>query len=253
MGKILAMDESGNTQEIAALALVSIPRKELSLIQKLLSVEPIDPHEIQVLYEKRCKGEFKYSVFRNAYRTTGLDVYDVYLKKKLKEIAALKIQVYCSIFRNPKENNVRRFRLMEEARYLIHTWAHQNKDDALDRELEITVDQQVFPEKLILDYNHRRGQFNATIWPAKRLEEAIKAGIVKRVHGDRENQVVIQDANSLTNKTIQLTDMVVGCIRERYALATQEYYQLLSPLIFKQRMRVQLGDYTPPEMKHFRI
>lgn len=103
------------------------------------------PKEIQILYEKKSEGEFKYTDLRNAYRQTKLDVYDEFLRKKLREISQLDVKTYLTVFPNPKDNKERLDRLLRESEDLLHKWAHQNQESAFSKELEILVDQQVFP------------------------------------------------------------------------------------------------------------
>lgn len=249
MSKALAMDESGNTQKICAFCLVSIPQKELQRMGEILSVKDDDPEEIKTLYGKVCGGEFKYSNFRNAYKTTGLEVYDKYLKGKLHEISKLHIQIYYSVFPNPVDNKERLARLHDEASYLIHNWAHGNQADAFDHNLRITVDQQVFAEKKIFDYYLRRGKFYALLANKSAIGPALSDGRLKRVGADRSNKVEVEPVNSHSYKRIQLSDLIVGCIREHYVHNVDDNFAILHPLIHKQTARVQLENYVPPAMQ----
>ena len=239
----LAMDESGNTQQIIAVALASIPKKEIPKINSIFTLSAADPPEIQTLYNKKSLGEFKYTDLREAFRKTQLEVYDVFLKQKLKEICSLKIQVYLSVFPNAETNDERQKRFLREAQDLLHKWAHQNKDEAFSKDLEILADQQLFPEKYVFEYYRRRGRDSSELIPKKAIED----GKTRRVYTDRENTVEIQDANSKTMKSIQLTDFLVGCAREHYALKVNDYFRIISPLFKKEHMRVQLTDYKVSE------
>lgn len=251
MSRVLAMDESGNTQAICGFCLVSIPPKELSRIGEILSVAETDPPEIKTLYDKVCRGEFKYSAFRQAFRNTGLDVYDQYLRKKLYDLSQLHLQLYYSVFPNAQGEPQRHARLHDEASYLIHMWAHENRQDALDHTLKITVDQQVFSEPMVFEYFQRRGQFRAILIPKAQLEKGLKSGAIRKIQTDRENTLDVEPVNSRSYKRIQLSDMLVGCIREHYAQDVADYYEILKPLLSKQRSRVQIREYAPPAMQRF--
>ena len=245
------MDESGNTQAICAFCLVSIPQKEIGHISEILAVKPSDADEIRTLYHKVCNEEFKYTAFRQAFRTTGLEVYDEFLREKLRQIGQLKIQAYFSIFPTHPDNNVRLSRLYDEASSLIHAWAQQNQADALDRSLNVVVDQQVFPEKMLFSCFMRRGRFKAMLMPKSKYAPALESGALHRIAADRENMVDVEPVNSRSYMRIQLSDMIVGCIREHYAQGVEEYLPLLKPLISKKNCRVQLADYVPPAMQRY--
>jgi len=253
MPKILAMDESGNTQKIAAVCLVSIPQKELSRVNEALSIRDADPQEIRILHGKVCGGEYKYSNFRNAYRQTGLQVYDDFLKGKLAEIAKLNIQLYATVFSNPMpiNNQLRMVRLVEEAQYLLHTWSQQNSEDAFDHGLSINVDQQVFPCQFIFEHYRWRGKTHTTLIAKEKITSGLERGSLKKIHADRTNKIDIRDANSKSLKSIQLSDMLVGCIRERFAIGLDDYYQILKPLIYRERIRVKINEYEMPNMRRF--
>ncbi len=253
MGRVLAMDESGNTQAICGFCLVSVPSKELPLIGEILSVAETDPPEIKTLYGKVCHGEFKYSAFRQAFRNTGLDVYDQYLRKKLHDLSQLRLQLYYSVFLNTSGEAQRHARLHDEASFLIHIWAHENQQDALDHALRITVDQQVFSEPMIFDYFQRRGQSRVVLISKAQLEKGLNSGVLQKVPADRRNTLVVEAVNSRSYKRIQLSDMLIGCIREHYAQDVADYYEILKPLVSKQHSRVQIKEYTPPTMQRFVI
>ncbi len=241
MKNIVAMDESGNTQKIIAIGLVSIPYKEISKINLIFSLSEKDPHEIQVLYNKKSGGEFKYVDLRNAFRQTRLDVYDIFLKQKLKQLASLDVSVYLSVFPNPGDNSIRFQRFKKEAEDLLHKWAHQNKELAFSKQLEILVDQQVFPEQYLFQYFCRRNQYHCYLFPKRLVDDS------KRIFTDRENSVIVRDVNSKTHNVIQLTDLLVGCAREHYALNIQEYFEIVKPLFKKEHSRIQLTEYHESE------
>ncbi len=251
MGRFIAMDESGNTQAVCAFCLVSIPQKEIDRISEILTVKPSDAPEIITLWQKVCREEFKYSAFRQAFRTTGLEIYDSYLREKLIRIGQLKIQVYFSVFPNHSENNLRIGRLYDEASFLIHAWAQQNQADALDRSLNIVVDQQVFPEKMLFSCYLRRGRFKAMLMPKSNYAPALESGALHKIAADRENMVDVEQVNSRSYARIQLSDMIVGCIREHYAQGVEGYFPLLKPLIYKKNCRIQLSGYVPPAMQSY--
>lgn len=235
------MDESGNTQQVIAVGLVSIPQKEIPEINRVFSITSADPKEIQVLYEKKSRGEFKYSDLRNAFRQTQLEVYDEFLRRKLKEISSLRVSAYSSVFPNPMENDERLARLTREAEDLLHKWAHQNKEAALSRELEILVDQQVLPEPYLFQYYLRRGQYHCSLLRKRIVDE----GETRAIHGDRENSVHIKDVNSKSFKSVQLADFIVGCAREHFALGTEGYYEIIRNLLPKEHLRIQTRGYSP--------
>ena len=213
--KIIAMDESGNTQPICAFSLVSIPYNLLPAIEYILAVDTNEPDEIQTLFHEVCSGEFKYTQIRRAYLSTKLPVYDKFLRRTLDKISKLEIQAYVSIFPNPKSNEERLKRLHNEAAYLIHKWAHQNRADAFDHELEITVDQQVFREPYIFEYFRTRSEFGCAMVPKTEFERARDKGELRKLGKAHSNVIEIRDFSSKTHKTIQLTDILVGCARER--------------------------------------
>lgn len=253
MGKFLAMDESGNTQKICAFCLVSIPHKELARMGEIFSVGPDAPTEIKTLYEKVCKKEFKYTAFRQAYRNTGLEVYDKYLRQKMHDIGQLNIQVYFSVFPNPTDNAQRLYRLYEEANNIVLIWAQQNQQDALDKSLNIVVDHQVFPERMRLDAYIRRGKFNTWLIPKSKCAPAIEKGTLRKIATDKNNSIDIVPVNSQTYTRVQLSDMIVGCIRERYVTGSEEYLSFLHPLLNKARSRVKIEDYSPPDVRRVEI
>ncbi len=239
MATTVVMDESGNTQEIIAIGLVSIPRKEIPPVNSLLSLASGDPEEIRTLYSEKSHGEFKYSDLRNAFRHTQLKVYDTFLKQKLAETSKLNIQAYLSVFPKSENNEERLGRLVHEAENLLHSWSHENKYEALSKDLEIIVDQQVFPETYLFQYYFRRGQYNCELFPNRLLKE----GNTKKIYADKENAVEIRDGNSKTFKTLQLADLLVGCAREYYALNTKEFFPIVKNLFKREHMRVQLENY----------
>lgn len=77
--------------------------------------------------------------------------------------------------------------------------------------------------------------------PKRLLEED---GKTKWIPTDKENIVEIRDANSKTMKSIQLTDLLVGCAREHYARGIDEYFPIVKGLFKKDRMRIQTTDYV---------
>ncbi|MEK7173315.1 MAG: DUF3800 domain-containing protein [Patescibacteria group bacterium] len=235
----VAMDESGNTHEIIAIALVSIPDKLIPEINKTLSLSGNEPEEIKILYHKKSGGEFKFSDLRNAFRQTQLDVYDKFLRLKLTEISKLKIQAYASVFPNDKDNSERLNRFLHEAEDLLVKWAHQNQIDAYSKDLKTIVDQQIFPETYIFNYYMKRGTNYCSLIP----EREIKDGKVRDIRTDRENSTKIEDANSKSYKSIQLTDLLVGCAREKFAMGVEEYFSIVKALFPKEHLRIQLKEY----------
>lgn len=241
MKTILAMDESGNTQPIIAVGLVSIPYNEIPKINSIFSIIDADPIEIKVLYEKKSEGEFRYTDLRTAFVKTRLEVYDNFLKQKLVEISKLDVQAYISIFPNPNNNEERLQRLLREAQDLLHKWAHQNKEAAFSKELEINVDQQVFPETYLFQYCYWRNQYRCELIPKKLITEEK----TRKIYPEKENTIQITDANSKTLKSIQLTDLLVGCAREYYVRKIRDYFEIVKNLFRKEHMRIQLTDYSP--------
>lgn len=241
MKTTVAMDESGNTQQFIAVGLVNIPGKEIPKINSILTLKQNDPKEIHTLYEKKSEGEFKYTDLRNAFRQTRLDVFDDFLKEKLRQINQLDVATYLTVFPNPKNNEERRSRLLRESEDLLHKWAHQNPEAAFSHELEIIVDQQVFPETYVFEYYNRRSRLHCELIPKRNLFDKKNT---KWIPTDRENSVEIKDANSKVFKSIQLTDLLVGCAREFYALNVGEYFPLVKRLFSKERSRIQLEAYT---------
>ncbi len=239
MKTILAMDESGNTHQIAAIALASIPYNKLPKINELFSLSKSDPEEIHILYTKKSNGEFKYTDLRNAFRQTQLQVYDNFLREKLKEIRKLDIQVYLSVFPNAENNEERLNRLVREAQDLLLKWAHQNQEAAFSKELEINADQQIFPEKYIFQYYFRRGRYICQLFPNRYLKEEK----VEKIYADKENAVEIKDQNSKSIRSIQLSDILVGCARENFVTNVTDYFELIKPLFKKEHMQVQLDNY----------
>ncbi|MFH0927192.1 MAG: hypothetical protein V1822_01300, partial [Candidatus Micrarchaeota archaeon] len=169
MPKIIAMDESGKTGEIVAVCLVSIPKKELACIDKILSVPNKEREEIRILYHRVCGGEFKYANIRHAFRRTKFPIYDKFLRQKLEDISKLNIQIYFSVFPNASDNAARLVRIKEEADFLVHTWAHQNREDALDKGLEFNVDQQIFKTAHMFQYYCRRNKSHAMLIEKRKI------------------------------------------------------------------------------------
>ncbi|MFH1199956.1 MAG: DUF3800 domain-containing protein [Candidatus Micrarchaeota archaeon] len=235
----VAMDESGNTQKIIGVGLVSIPDDQIPVINSVLSLSKADPEEIRILYSERSGGEFKYTDMRNAFRQTRLPVYDEFLRKKLEQISRLRITAYASIFPNPQDNDERLRRLVHEAQDLLQKWAHQNQAEALSKDLKIIVDQQVFPEAYVFQYFMRRNRANCSLIPKRAIDE----GKTEKVYTDMENSVKIQDANSKTFKSIQLTDILIGCVRERHALNVTDYLAVIERLFPKEHTRIQIDGY----------
>ncbi len=250
MSKLLTMDESGNTQPIAALCLVSMPQQILPKVKKILTISEDDPPEVITLYNKVMEGEFKYVGFRHACRSTGLQVYDDFLKKKLREIATLELEAYYTVFPTPSDNKDRVFRIEDEAQYLFHIWAHQHPRDALDPNLEILIDQQVFHQKHMFQYSTSRGRNHMLIFNVPEEKKLLERGRLKKklFATGKCNIKEIADGSSKTHKTIQISDMLVGCIRERHIKQIEDYYDLVHCLFHKNRTRVQLESYEVPPM-----
>lgn len=246
----LVMDESGNTQQTIAVGLVSIPRKEIPKINELMRINPDDPHEIRILYDKKSHGEFKYADLRNAFRQTQLGVYDEFLRKKLTAVSQLDVEAYLTVFPNPNDNGERLNRLLSESQDLLIKWGLQNPGAAFSKDLEIFVDQQVFPEPFLFQYYRRRGRIYCELFPRRFLKESVKESTsspLSRIPTDRENLVEIRDANSRTLKSIQLTDLLVGCAREHFARNEPAYFPIVRRLFHKEHMRIQVTDYKSAE------
>jgi hypothetical protein len=74
-----------------------------------------------------------------------------------------------------------------------------------------------------------------------------KNGILKEIFADKSNTIEIRDGNSKTCREIQVSDLFVGSIREKYIHNDSTYHDLIRNKIKKDGTRVQLDSYAPPQ------
>ena len=239
---LLCIDESGNTSDVIALGLVAISEKAVEPLCQIFTLRPTDPEPIKALYnrdpdsKKRKQGEqakpreeFKYSDFLNAENASNLPIYRDFLKMKLELASKLPIQIFYSVFDNPREETERLKRLNLEARTLLHLWYFQNMEDSYSKDLKIVVDQSIFPEEMLFQVYQRRNVLHCEIFPTK--------GSSGTVHyGGRENQIIIAEKSSKSFKPLQFTDFVVGAYREAKIFSRNDMTDLLKPLLNKREL-----------------
>ncbi len=247
---LLCIDESGNTSDVIALGLVAISEKAKEPLEQLFTLRSTDPEPIRALYhrdseiDKRKTGEnskprleFKYSDFLNAEKHTNFGIYREFVKEKLRQAAKLNIQIFCSLFDKPDDNDQRIGRINVEAQTLLHRWVGSNLSAAFDKQLKIIVDEQVFHDEKMLQIYERRNKWHCEIFSKSRI-----GGVVH--YGRRENDTPIISRGSREFKPLQFTDFVVGVIREAKMRGRADTIEALRPVLPTGSIRDVRGNYS---------